>query len=373
MTRLLSTESAIMVLLGTGLVAISYLSLGKVTLRAKIALIFFSALFLLTVQNSIFPGLSVVFCFFLFSSAVLFISLDIETSSESADTKQETLSNLDSAKFAIFAMAIVHALVQIAFYIAEPKRTTGLLDDFSQAAFFLLLAYGLVYPKLKRSSYFPATALIIFVAFFTTFSRSANFLLILFFIGLFIYEWKEKNILGFSKQLLIALIALTLVYVYPEIIAETVVDRGGLSQFSTLNSRTIYWTTAWEAIKLNPIWGYGMGTFTFTGIKISQPFNIIHFVHNDYLQVWHDLGLIYAIALIATVFYLLVKHMPFRLKVYPKSANIKLAIDTSNQHKFIAWWLFLCVALYMSINFLIYNLEFQVIIVLLVLDLVRDN
>lgn len=330
----------------------------------------FICLFLYNGLTSRYPGVSLTLCFFLLASSMLFLALvnadqrALENSPSSGNSYPVT----DSAKLAFIACATIHALCLVFFYFFEPERTTGLMDDFSQASMLLLLAYGFAYPLLKDKVYFSAFSLLYFIAFFTTFSRTANFLLVLLFIALFVLELKNKQVVRVFKLAALAIGAIIFVYWYPEFLGETAVDRGGLGHFSTLNSRTIYWQTAWEAIQQKPFLGHGLGLFSFTGINEAQPFNIILYVHNDYLQIWHDLGLVWLIAFVATLAYLLLRFSPVALQ---KTSGVHFSLNTSDSRKFLAWSMLLAVALYMGINFLILNIEFQIAIALLITDLIR--
>lgn len=75
------------------------------------------------------------------------------------------------------------------------------------------------------------------------------------------------------------------------------------------SDRLVLYGIAWEAIKANPIWGYGYYNFgyIFDRYKVT-PFNdkIAIFVHNDYLQAWLETGLpgLLALLLVIGVFYL---------------------------------------------------------------------
>ena len=71
---------------------------------------------------------------------------------------------------------------------------------------------------------------------------------------------------------------------------------------------------------------------------------------------------------VGTYFYLLSKHAPIKWQAPTSALSL---IDTSNARKYIAWSLLACIALYMSINFLITNIEFQVAIAILLADLLR--
>lgn len=315
---------------------------------------------------SIDPNISLFLSFFILVSATYWLGL---AESQTHDlTTSPKFSTLDSAKLGFFAGVNIHALSLVVFYLFMPERTSGLMDDFSQASMLLLCAYLLIYPILSKNAFFSAISAVYFFAFFTTFSRTSNALLVIAMLAILLMEFKNKDLKLGLKFAGIALLMLALVYIYPNFFGESAVDRGGLSHFSTLNSRTIYWETAWNAIKDNPWLGYGIGTYANTGIREAQPFNVIFYAHNDYLQAAHDFGIVWFTILLIGLVYLLVRSMPLRLN---RQNTLWIDISTSDQKRFLSWVLLLCMALYMSINFLYMMLEFQIAFALLSLDLTK--
>ncbi len=61
----------------------------------------------------------------------------------------------------------------------------------------------------------------------------------------------------------------------------------------TLNSRTYAWQSAWQAIRVRPVTGYGPGAFAEAILPYRTPGTMFRFrnAHNDYLQAWVELGL----------------------------------------------------------------------------------
>ena len=75
------------------------------------------------------------------------------------------------------------------------------------------------------------------------------------------------------------------------------------------SDRLVLYGIALEAIKVNPLWGYGYFNFGYIYERYKiPPFNdkIALFVHNDYLQMWLETGLIGLLALLSLIgiFYL---------------------------------------------------------------------
>lgn len=367
--ELFGMQSSIVLLTLCGLACLIVFNTQGLHTRQTFTLLIFFTLFIYSIIYSRFPATSAVLSFFMFSSAMLLVALEL---ADKALVKNTCSTNIyavtNAAKIAFIICASLHALTMVVFYLFQPLRTTGLMDDYSQAAMLLLLAYGFAYPLLKNKVFFSAFSLIYFIACFTAFSRTVNLLLIVLFTGLFLLELTRGQLKDVAKIAALALIALVLVYLYPSFLDETTVDRGGLSHLSTLNSRTIYWQTAWEAIQQKPLLGHGLGLFSFTGIKEAQPFNTIYFVHNDYLQLWHDLGIFWLTLFVGVIAYLLIQYSPIKIS---SAKEHMISINSEDARRLLAWFMLLSIALYMCINFLIFKIEFQLAIALLLVDLLR--
>ncbi|MEM7358540.1 MAG: O-antigen ligase family protein [Pseudomonadota bacterium] len=366
--RVLDTEASVMLV---GLAALTCLAVINTAASQSRHIILFClgiALAGYTYLFSTYIGRSAIVAFFFLSSIILFIALDTNDDLQASENADGSVINI--AKWAFLVAGMVHALTLIFLYIIEPVRVSGLMEDYSQASLFILLAFGMAYPLIKDKSYFTAITLVLFVGFFTTFSRSANFLLLIFLLCLFLHENKYGSIRSVVKAACLVLLALAFVYIYPAIVDLPTVDRGGVAHFSTLNSRTVYWQAAWEAILQQPWMGYGLGNYEWTGIKNAKPFTVIHHVHNDYLQLWHDLGLFWVAALVFFFLRTLIRYSPwgFTLRPFPMPVLI-------NEHlqNYVAWTLLACIAMYMMINFAISGLVFQVGIAILFADLLRTK
>jgi len=331
-------------------------------------LLLFSALFIHTLATSGYLAFSAVLAFYAITSAALFVSLQQSKHTLKGNSGAQTA--IIGAKYAFIFFAIAHAITLIFFYLFQPVRTTGLLDDYSQASIILLIAIGFAYPLWKDKSFFSAFALIMFLAYFTSYSRTANFLLFLFLFILFFIEYKNKSVGNVFKLLILATLAAIVVTSYPEFVDREAIDRGGLAHFSTLNSRTIYWQTAWDAILQKPWLGWGLRTYAWTGIQETQPFNIIYFVHNDYLQIWHDLGVFWLILFVGIYAFILLKYLPIKFNL--KEA-ISFTLVQQPLTKSITWLLLVLIAMYMCVNFLIASLEFQIAIAILLVDLLDND
>ena len=84
--------------------------------------------------------------------------------------------------------------------------------------------------------------------------------------------------------------------------------KAAITEGDTSNRLELY-SIAWEAIKVNPLWGYGYFNFGYIFQRYKMPPFIDKaalFVHSDYLQAWLETGLIGLLALLTliTVLYL---------------------------------------------------------------------
>ena len=153
----------------------------------------------------------------------------------------------------------------------------------------LLFFSGLMATQ-SRGGYLGLTAGILFLALFT-------------FIGHGQLKW---NRIRWAKLALGLLIVILIFQFSPAWSGDNV--RATIMEGHTSDRLALY-SSAWQAIKANPLWGYGYFNFgyVFERYKIP-PFTdkIALFVHNDYLQIWLEAGLMGFIALLTVigVFYL---------------------------------------------------------------------
>lgn len=74
-------------------------------------------------------------------------------------------------------------------------------------------------------------------------------------------------------------------------------------------SRLSIWQGTWTLIRERPLLGTGLGTFpiAFTGVQTTFLGEFVNHAHNDYLEFASDIGLPAALALFASIIYLLVR------------------------------------------------------------------
>jgi O-antigen ligase len=268
-------------------------------------------------------------------------------------------------KTALLLVAAIHASVLLVGYIMFPDmRWTGLFADYSQAAIFILFSYALATPFIRDKHYGVGLTFLLFLGFFCAFSRTANFLLAVFTVFFVYFEVQNKRLNNAVKFCATLVFALALIYLYPLLVDFNAVDRNSINEFRTLNSRTIYWQAAIESIMAHPFMGIGIGNYEYSGIKVLRPFHLISSVHNDYLQVWVELGLFWALAFLLSAAYLVLRYQPFQFH-----GKLQFGLKETNERRQTAWLLLLCFSLYMLINFIVGFFIFQLILAILIYEL----
>lgn len=355
-----------------GLLVIRY-GTGQTMSANGLYLLIFLGLFLYTIYTSLVVARS-AFVAANYLSAYLLASvlIDIQNNNGLRKISYQRASFLLKCCLAVFSIA--HSINMCFQYIETPVRVTGYFNDYSQASMGILIIFGLIYPHLKRHLLGYALTAILFLGFFTSFSRSANFLLILFMGFLLWHELKNGGFKHWAVNATIILFCYLSVLGYPLLINQEVIDRGGIQHFSTLNSRLFYWDVAWQAIKENPWFGYGLQNFEWSGIKERIPFQYIPNVHNDYLQLWLDLGVFWCLGLVLMQVKFLLTTIPWGF-ILPNANSSDRANPGVNQGSqsystqgTIAWVLLILISAYMTINFLINFMFFQMLIAFLVCE-----
>lgn len=346
------------------------LASGESTARYSWLLAAVVVLFFYTIYTSTLVSRSALIAINLMASFLFACAVIDDNKSMPARDHHPIPSAMDLVKIALLVIITAHALLMTAEYLRSPTRVTGLVRDYSQASMAILITFGLLMPQLRKSRFGLIVVAILFLGFFSSFSRSANFLLIIF-LGLTLAHCFQRGELGWwLKSTLIIALCFVLVTYYPTLINEATIDRGGLKHFSTLNSRTIYWSAAWEAIQQNPFWGYGLGTYEWSGIKNVLPFVYVPSVHNDYLQIWLDLGVFWLLLMVIIQSRFMIRYQPFDFSLLQKAPSIRINME---ERRYIAWSLLLCISLYMVINFIISFLFFQILIATLICEVLRDE
>jgi O-antigen ligase len=329
-------------------------------------------IFIYSIIFSRFTARSALFSLTYLFSFLLYCTLcDLKIATQADAPKMNNLDYSQLSKLALAIYSLCHAIYLIYQYSMNPIRSTGFFLDYSQASLFILISFTLTYSYFKQH---PITGslltFVLFLGFFTTYSRTCNFLLIFILGAIATYEWNKGGLKYIAWLGLTITIAYLCIYTFPVLMEVDTVNRGGITQFATLNSRVFYWGAAIDAIKIHPFIGNGLGNFEFLGIKDIYPFNLINSVHNDYLQIWVDLGLFWFLAFIAFLTRNLIKHRP-TYSCFQSSSN---AIqETKTLDRYLAWCLLAALCMYMLINFAIHTFIFQILIAIIFAELSEND
>jgi len=100
---------------------------------------------------SLNPSVSLFLCFSMITAVLFYVSLKPADSSflETYAPQKSPFPVTDVVKHGFIFCTTLHALTLVLFYLFAPERTTGLMDDFSQAAMLVLCAYAMSYPLLN--------------------------------------------------------------------------------------------------------------------------------------------------------------------------------------------------------------------------------
>jgi len=355
--------------LNMSLVLIGYvtISTGETVQKRKWWLVIFIALFIYSISFSPFTRRSAYFALSYIFAFLFFCTLS-DLMRQRSSLLLKNISAPDYTKISkriVLLLGVIHAASLIVQYSLNPIRSTGILLDYSQASLLILIAFGLNYRWLKAKGILGVLlCALLFLGFFTTFSRTSNFLLVVFLALIFIAELRAKQLPFILTLLVIVSSTYLIILFYPELLNAPTVNRGGLEHFRTLNSRTYYWASALEAIRASPLLGNGLGNYEYLGIKEVLPYSMINSAHNDYLQIWVDLGLFWFLLLVFSVAYTVLMKAPVMLRPWQIGA-----LDES----YIAWALFLCIGLYMLINFAIHSFIFQILFCVILAELFQEK
>ena len=171
-----------------------------------------------------------------------------------------------------------------------------------------LLRYSLKPVKSKRQTLNISLLCFIFTfAMGLTQSRGALIVIIVSLFFLFVLFYKRRL---FYRQSLFFIAALVLGYVATSLfLTDNLVDRlsNTMSVEKISPGRFLIWPAAWQMFLDKPIFGWGIGLFSFLYKQYKPPISTEpgYFAHNDYLQILLELGPIGLLLFLVFVFVLL--------------------------------------------------------------------
>lgn len=185
--------------------------------------------------------------------------------------------------------------------------TTGILFSQSRGTFIYFIIYVIYFTFIKKDKHCLKNSLIALLIYFSFASRN---IILIILLPMIIY-----TILMFEKYLLLFIgITIPLVVILQnKKIADTI--RIFKIKFNTpnLQVRFIYYLDAVKSIIKKPL-GYGIGSYVYLQ-KFQQTYNYnIRYVHNSFIQIAYDLGLIALVLFIILLIYLLLKMYKLNIK-----------------------------------------------------------
>ena len=154
-------------------------------------------------------------------------------------------------------------------------------------------------------------------------SRTAFFLYI--FCLLSYWFLKSKLI-----KKIISFILVSLVYIYQEIIINFFIGGQGVKEISNLSGRTVMWDHAIDFIAKNNFWhGNGWGIRSrhlFKTIDIGIGNEFISSIHNSFIEVFLNVGIIGFIPWFTFIFLLLLRHILRNDDLYKNKLNFNIIL-----------------------------------------------
>ena len=162
------------------------------------------------------------------------------------------------------------------------------------------------------------------VSIIALFSRAAMIALCLIFFFTLLFVLIKISKTNFKKFALIILATVASYWSYDFLneknTSDLIIDRfANVAEPSTdesVNERLGFYKIALEDIKNNPILGVGIGNWKLTSIQRANRFlrgyRIPYRVHNDFLEVFAEIGILGGLCFIYFIFY----HLYFHLKIF---------------------------------------------------------
>ena len=168
-------------------------------------------------------------------------------------------------------------------------------------------------------------------ALFFLLTRGAFLAFVLIMILLFTYML-VKNKKGNYRKIIISLVAFLISYSLTNSImssdeSSVVIDRVSTIQLNnedeSINQRLRFYKAAITSIKNNPILGIGIGNWKFVSIKYDSKemseYTVPYYVHNDFLQIGAEIGLI---GMLLFVYFIFNPFLSLMKKIYYSKENL---------------------------------------------------
>ena len=123
---------------------------------------------------------------------------------------------------------------------------------------------------------------------------------------------------------------MSLVYIYQEIIINFFIGGQGVKEISNLSGRTVMWDHAIDFIAKNNFWhgnGWGIGSrHLFKTIDIGIGNEFISSIHNSFIEVFLNVGIIGFIPWFTFIFLLLLRHILRNDDLYKNKLNFNIIL-----------------------------------------------
>jgi O-antigen ligase len=202
----------------------------------------------------------------------------------------------------------------------------NILGGYLVIALLCCLYFSYLYSSLRSRVILSFSIGILMSGLFFTFSRSAWVALVIALLWFLIYALRHRDarlLIPVMRFVVVGgLIGASLVYMYWPLVNSRVTIDSYL-EYASLRERVVYIDQALTLISRQPIIGQGIGNYTagvYTQINSQIPGWLYQPVHNVFLLVWAELGVIGAILCITLLGSLVIKNM--RIMNLPSVFNL---------------------------------------------------
>ena len=258
------------------------------------------------------------------------------------DRKEKILNIVSYSALMMLVTSIIMWIIPFTrnIVISNSGRLTGFFDYANSFALFLLI--GLVINTEKKNDKFAIIMNILFIiGILLTGSRTTLILTLIYLIYSLLFkkkEHKKRDIIIYSSFAIISIIVL--------LILKNSENIGRIFSVSfssgTFLERIIYWKDGLKLLKLN-LFGYGYMGYFYKIFEVQTAMYTTKFIHNEYLQMALDIGIIPTIIFIGFLFKMLFsKENPAKNKIILLIIMLHMFMDFDLQFMIIFYIIFLC-------------------------------
>ena len=225
-------------------------------------------------------------------------------------------------------------------------------------ALYLLIGVIIITNK-KIDKYTTLTAVCLMVGILLTKSRTTFIMAILYFIYFSLNKYNLKKKYYFLTYICLFTLATIFIFILNKIEIINI-----SKSFGTILERLLYWKDSLKLIVQNPF-GYGYMGFSYKIYEVQTGAYVTKFVHNEYLQMILDIGIIPTILFIIILVKSLISKENSKLnKIILTSIMIHIFLDLDLQSIIIFYIMFMCLE---EKTYKEFNLDFNYTSVALIL------